>query len=92
MSLTRFSIFVQCPAFEGEDKMIKAVFKVEGMSCGHCAKAITEAIEALPGVANVAVDLATKSVTVEYDPSEADMDKIKAEIEEMGYNVCTDSI
>jgi len=72
--------------------MIKTEFKVEGMSCGHCAKAIAEAVEALPGVANVAVDLATKSVTVEYDPNEADMDKIKAEIEEMGYNVCTDSI
>jgi len=56
--------------------MIKTEFKVESMSCGHCAKAITEAVEALPGVANVAVDLAAKSVTVEYDPNEADVDKI----------------
>jgi copper chaperone CopZ len=40
----------------------------------------SEAVGALPGVANVAVDLATKSVVVEYDPNEVDMDKIKAEI------------
>ena len=60
--------------------MIKAEFKVDGMSCGHCVNAITKTIGALPGVANVAVDLATKSVVVEYDPNEADVDKIKAEI------------
>ena len=32
---------------------------VKGMSCGHCAGAVTKALEALPGVSQVQVDLAT---------------------------------
>ena len=47
--------------------MIQTVFKVEGMSCGHCAKAIAEAVEALPGVANVAVDLEKINLCLNLD-------------------------
>jgi len=37
--------------------------KVKGMSCGHCAGAVTKALESLPGVSGVQVDLATGRVT-----------------------------
>jgi copper chaperone len=67
--------------------MKKTVIKVEGMSCEHCVNAITKALGVLPGIAKVAVDLATKSVTVEHDSSQTDLAKIKAEIEEQGYDV-----
>jgi copper chaperone len=36
---------------------------VKGMSCGHCAQAVTKALEALPGVSQVQVDLTTGKVT-----------------------------
>ena len=36
---------------------------VKGMSCGHCANAVTKALEALPGVSQVQVDLAKGKVT-----------------------------
>ncbi len=36
---------------------------VKGMSCGHCVQAVTKALEALPGVSQVQVDLATGKVT-----------------------------
>lgn len=36
--------------------------KVKGMSCGHCA-AVTKALETLPGVTGVQVDLASGRVT-----------------------------
>ena len=32
-------------------------FHVTGMTCGHCASAVTEEIKQLPGVSDVAVDL-----------------------------------
>jgi copper chaperone len=70
-----------------EYKMEKTVFKVEGISCEHCVNAITKAVGALPGVANVTIDLAAKSVEVEHDPSQTALEKIKAEIEEQGYDV-----
>ena len=36
---------------------------VKGMSCGHCAAAVTKALEALPGISQVQVDLASGRVT-----------------------------
>ena len=36
---------------------------VKGMSCGHCAAAVTKALEALPGVSQVQVDLGTGRVS-----------------------------
>jgi copper chaperone len=67
--------------------MEKTAIKVEGMSCEHCVASITKAVEALPGIASVAVSLADKSVAVEYDSSKITLDKIKGEIEEQGYDV-----
>ena len=37
--------------------------KVKGMSCGHCAAAVTKALQGLPGVSEVQVDLASGRVT-----------------------------
>jgi len=37
--------------------------KVKGMSCGHCAAAVTKALQSLPGVSEVQVDLAGSRVT-----------------------------
>lgn len=67
--------------------MTKTVLNVEGMSCEHCVNAVTKAVGALEGVAGVLVDLAAKTVTVEHDPARADIGKIKAEIEDQGYDV-----
>ena len=67
--------------------MEKTVLTVDGMSCEHCVKAITNAVRSLPGVASVAVDLKKKSVTLEYDPAKSSLDQIKAEIEDQGYDI-----
>lgn len=40
------------------------VYSVPGMSCGHCVKAITTGVQAVPGVSDVAIELETKTVTV----------------------------
>lgn len=44
-----------------------ATYKVTGMTCGHCANAVTEELRALDGVSAVEVDLVaggTSTVTV----------------------------
>ncbi len=50
-------------------------FKVTGLSCGHCAAAVTKALQSLPGVSEVQVDLAGGRVTYQsgspVDPEEA---------------------
>ncbi|MFW6127457.1 MAG: heavy-metal-associated domain-containing protein [Thermodesulfobacteriota bacterium] len=40
---------------------------VKGMSCGHCAAAVTKALEELPGVSQAQVDLSNGRVIFESD-------------------------
>jgi copper chaperone len=61
-------------------------FKVSGMSCGHCVRAVTQAIQALDQAARVEVDLAAGRVSVE---SVLDAAQIQAAIREQGYEVAS---
>lgn len=67
--------------------MKKTILKVEGMSCSHCENAVKKAVGALDGVSAVTVDLKGKTVTVEYEDSKVSPDRIKSEIEDLGYTV-----
>ena len=57
-------------------------FHVEGMSCGHCVNAVTEAIHALDPAAAVDVDLGTKRVHVK---SELDRFMLSQALGDAGY-------
>jgi len=59
-------------------------FKVTGMSCQHCVKAVTNSIQALDAQARVEVDLAAGRVKIE---SKQDASALKAAIDEAGYTV-----
>ncbi|WP_275547176.1 heavy-metal-associated domain-containing protein [Pseudomonas sp. Marseille-Q0931] len=59
-------------------------FKISGMSCGHCVRAVTQAIQALDQAARVEVDLAAGLVRVE---GSLDAAQIQAAIREEGYEV-----
>lgn len=61
--------------------------KVEGMSCNHCKMAVEKALKGLDGVSGADVDLSAKKVRVTYDPGKVDQDKLKAAIENSGYEV-----
>lgn len=67
--------------------MEKTTIKVEGMSCMHCVKAVTGAVNELPGINDVSVDLEAKTVTVQYDAAQASIERIKAQIEDQGYDI-----
>jgi copper chaperone len=58
--------------------------KVEGMSCGHCVKAVTASIQSQDPNAKVQVDLEKKTVTAETDLSRT---KVSMAIEDEGYKV-----
>ena len=60
------------------------VFNVQGMSCGHCIKAITNAVQTRDPAASVRVDLASKEVGVE---SRLDAAQIIEAISAEGYAV-----
>lgn len=61
------------------------VLKVEGMSCGHCEKAVKNALGEVSGVSSVSVDLSAKKVEVEGDGLVDTL--LKEAVEEAGYEV-----
>lgn len=62
-------------------------YTVEGMTCGHCAAAVTREVSALADVTDVAVDVTAKTVTVTTSaPAVAD-DAIAAAVDEAGYTL-----
>ncbi|MEK4629031.1 MAG: copper chaperone CopZ [Solibacillus sp.] len=67
--------------------MENVTLNVQGMSCGHCVKAVETSVGALAGVEQVNVDLAEAKVTVAYDESAVTVEKIKETIDEQGYDV-----
>jgi copper chaperone len=67
--------------------MEKITLTVLGMSCGHCEKAVKGALTELDGVGDVAVSLADKTVTIEFDANKVNVDQLKEAIEEQGYDV-----
>ena len=66
--------------------MEKKILKVTGMSCEHCAKAVTNAVSALSGLADVKVDLKGGTVSFNYNPSVTPLAAIKAAVEAEGYD------
>ena len=60
-------------------------YTVTGMTCGHCVAAVTEGVAAVPGVAEVDIDLDTKLVVVHG--AALDDAAIRAAISEAGYEV-----
>lgn len=65
--------------------MSNVTLNVEGMSCGHCVSAVEKAVSGVGAAAKV--DLLTKTVAVEFDENTVSLDKIKAAIEDQGYDV-----
>ncbi|QHI98841.1 hypothetical protein GT347_13090 [Xylophilus rhododendri] len=57
-------------------------FKVEGMSCQHCVKAVTQAIQDLDPDAQVKIDLPSGRVDVS---AASPREEIRQAIQEAGY-------
>lgn len=67
--------------------MNKVTLNVEGMSCGHCVKAVESSVGGLNGVASVKVDLENKTVDVEFNQEVVTLETIKETIDDQGYDV-----
>jgi copper chaperone len=67
--------------------MEQKTLKVEGMSCDHCVKAVTNALSGMSGVADVVVSLKDKTASFKYDPALASIEAITAAITEEGFEV-----
>lgn len=61
-----------------KEETMKKALKVEGMTCQHCVMHVTKALESVPGVSEVSVDLDSGSATLEATDAVSDDALVKA--------------
>ena len=64
--------------------MTTETYRVMGMTCDHCVRAVTTELVLLPGVRSVDIDLAEGAVTVTSD-GPLDHEEVREAIDEAGY-------
>ena len=65
--------------------MNHAELKIEGMTCGHCVRAVDAALRGIPGVTVNRVEIGTADVS--YQEGVATPEAIAAAVQEEGYAV-----
>ncbi|MFF6785565.1 cation transporter [Streptomyces sp. NPDC012510] len=65
---------------------VTAVYKVSGMTCGHCEGAVSEEISAISGVTSVKAVAETGEVTV-ASAAPLDEEAVRAAVDEAGYEL-----
>ena len=69
--------------------MASTVLTVPDISCEHCVKSVTNALTPVDGVQDVSVDIPTKQVTVQFDDSLVNVDKMQEILAEEDYPVAS---
>lgn len=60
-------------------------FKIGGMSCAACAKAVERAVGKINGIESAAVNFATEKALIRYNPKLVRLSEIRAAISKAGY-------
>jgi periplasmic mercuric ion binding protein len=66
-----------------EDKTV--TLAVNNMDCAACPSIVKGSLEAVPGVAKVAVSFKDKTATVVYDDTKADLNQLTSATTKAGY-------
>lgn len=64
--------------------MAKETLRVPNISCMHCVRRVTEALNKVPGVQGVQADVAMKQVTVTYEGADTPA-RVREVLEGIGY-------
>ena len=67
--------------------MKKTKLKIDGMSCQHCVKTVTEALTELPGVRRAKVNLRKAEAVVHFDASRVTPANLTGAITAAGFKV-----
>jgi copper chaperone CopZ len=61
--------------------------KVQGMTCGNCARSVERKLRGTPGVSKATVDLEAARATVEYDPNLVQPAALAGAVRQLGFEV-----
>ena len=66
--------------------MVSTTYRVQGMTCDHCARAVAAEVTGIPGVTDVAVDVQAGRVSVSSQ-APLDDEAVSEAVEEAGYSL-----
>ena len=69
--------------------MQKLALRITGMSCGHCVSRVTQALQALEGVALRSVEVGLAQL--DFDPAKVAPQRIAQTIDDLGFEARTAS-
>ena len=72
--------------------MMNKSFKIEGMTCASCARAVERVTGKLDGVSSANVNLATEKLTLEYDENKVTEEAIQNAVDKAGYKAVEENI
>ena len=87
--------FVESFPFAGKGKIknsiiMKQTIPVIGMACSSCSANIEKKLNTLKGVNSASVSLPGRSALIDFDPQVISLEKMKAEINALGYDLVID--
>ena len=71
------------------NKLTEMSLPISGMSCASCVSHVEGALQALPGVSNVVVNLATNKATLSFEPQLVQLEDLRRAVDNVGYGVAT---
>jgi len=64
---------------------VNKTLRIQGMTCDHCVKHVTQALQAVPGVKQAKVSLEPALAQVEFDAGQASLSQLQEAVSEAGY-------
>jgi len=85
--LVMAGLFLGLTACDQQPDQARTIFTVTGMHCDACSTSIVTTLEKLDGVIGAFADHESGIAEATYLPRKVDVDKLKSEIEMLGYTV-----
>jgi copper chaperone CopZ len=67
--------------------IMQETLKITGMQSSDCAASVTRALQSLPGVANVDVNLSCHKAVVDFDENRTSRQELVATVKKAGYGI-----
>ena len=74
---------------ETSEKDNHITLPIEGMTCASCVSHVEKALQGVPGVSGVSVNLGTEKASLDYSSGDAPVDQLRQAVADAGYKVAT---
>lgn len=92
LKLTDVEAAVERAGYKANTDSISKDFRIEGMTCAACVRAVERAVNKLEGIETAAVNLATEKLSISYDPQAVNASDVKKAVEKAGYKAIDEEI